>query len=115
MLLLRRLVVIAVLASLLAFPSCAEDKLAPPATNTSALDKLRRLSESGNTQTLLSIDGGIGPTTVSAAAEAGARMFVVGSAIFDSNDYVQAIQHLTELAECADRSSSGFVSSSREN
>lgn len=49
---------------------------------------------------VLSIDGGIGPQTIAASAEAGANVFVVGSAIFESPDYRAALSELTSLAEC---------------
>ncbi|HUG93027.1 MAG TPA: ribulose-phosphate 3-epimerase [Planctomycetaceae bacterium] len=65
----------------------------------SALDKLRRLRDRVPRTTLLSIDGGIGPETIGPCARAGARIFAVGSAIFDANDYRRAIEQLRQLAE----------------
>lgn len=64
----------------------------------SALDKLRRLRELVSPSTLLSIDGGIGPSTIAQSAAAGAEMFVVGSAIFDKDDYGRAIADLEATA-----------------
>jgi ribulose-phosphate 3-epimerase len=64
-----------------------------------SLEKLKWLTESSPVETLRSIDGGIASTTIGDAARAGANMFVAGSAIFDSDDYVNAIQSLTEIAE----------------
>lgn len=64
----------------------------------SALDKLRALSDVVEPKTLLSIDGGVGPSTIGAAAAAGASMFVVGSAIFEAADYGPAIEELGRLA-----------------
>jgi ribulose-phosphate 3-epimerase len=62
-----------------------------------ALDKLRRLREWIPQKTLLSVDGGIGPATIGEAAEAGAGVFVVGSAIFDTPDYGDAVRALSGL------------------
>lgn len=59
-----------------------------------SLDKLRRLAPLLGSDRLLSIDGGIGHETIPAAAAAGANQFVVGSAIFDTPDYRQAIENL---------------------
>lgn len=69
----------------------------------SALDKLRWLRSRLPTTTLLSVDGGIEHETVAETAEAGATLFVVGSAIFDRSgphgvDYGRAIEELTEQA-----------------
>lgn len=47
---------------------------------------------------ILSIDGGIGPDTIRAAADVGANVFVAGSAIFDQDDYVSAIADLASRA-----------------
>ena len=49
-------------------------------------------------ETLISIDGGIGPQTISAAAAAGTNVFVAGSSIFDRDDYSAAISEMVELA-----------------
>lgn len=64
-----------------------------------ALDKLRRLQELKNPDTLLSVDGGIGLTTIASAASAGADVFVAGSSIFDQPDYRDAVSQLRETAE----------------
>jgi len=64
----------------------------------SALDKLRRLGGMMGSEALLSIDGGIGPSTIRSAAEAGAHVFVAGSAIFDADDYRSAVEELTGIA-----------------
>ena len=63
-----------------------------------ALDKVRRLREEVGPDLVVSIDGGIGPQTIAAAAEAGADLFVVGSAIFDRPDYRDALADLTAVA-----------------
>jgi ribulose-phosphate 3-epimerase len=63
-----------------------------------ALDKVRRLRALAGEDLLLSIDGGVSPVTIGAAAEAGADLFVVGSAIFDTDDYSRAVRDLRTLA-----------------
>ncbi|MCH8830869.1 MAG: ribulose-phosphate 3-epimerase [Planctomycetes bacterium] len=72
----------------------------------SVLEKLRTLREQVGDGTLLSIDGGIGPETIGAAAAAGADIFVAGSAIFDSSNYESAIAGLRESASATLQSSS---------
>ncbi len=59
-----------------------------------SLDKVRRLASAIGSDRLLSIDGGIDLDTIPAAAAAGVTQFVVGSAIFDTPDYRQAIDQL---------------------
>lgn len=63
----------------------------------SALDKLRCLRELTPPETLLSVDGGVGPATIADCSAAGATLFVVGSAIFDEDDYGTAMHELTKL------------------
>lgn len=63
-----------------------------------SLDKLHRIDELIGPETLLAIDGGIGPSTIGKAARAGAEVFVVGSAIFEADDYGSAIEELRGLA-----------------
>ena len=67
-------------------------------TAHSKLKKLRPLMRPG---TLLSVDGGIDPTTIGPAAEAGAQLFVAGSAIFDQADYEEAMSGLLCAADGA--------------
>ncbi|PMJ80538.1 ribulose-phosphate 3-epimerase [Vibrio splendidus] len=67
------------------------------------LDKLRsirtRINESGR-NVRLEVDGGVKVNNIKEIAEAGADMFVAGSAIFDSEDYQQAIDSMrAELAQ----------------
>ncbi len=63
-----------------------------------ALDKVRALREVADDETLIAIDGGIGPETISPCAAAGVDLYVAGSAIFDSTDYQVAIDELRSLA-----------------
>ena len=46
----------------------------------------------------IEMDGGIAPNTISMAAEAGANIFVAGSAVYGSDDYAKTIAKLRELA-----------------
>ena len=62
-----------------------------------SLDKLRRVAQLVSPDTLVSIDGGVEPSTIGCAAVAGANVFVVGSVIFDAPDYDLAINKLREL------------------
>jgi ribulose-phosphate 3-epimerase len=62
------------------------------------LEKVTRIAELRNTEMLISIDGGIDSKTIAAAAEAGADVFVAGSAIFEATDYAAAISDLRERA-----------------
>lgn len=65
----------------------------------SSLEKVRAVRQMFGEKVLISIDGGIGTKTIAAAAEAGAEVFVAGSAIFDQPDYRTAINELRQLAE----------------
>lgn len=47
----------------------------------------------------IEVDGGISEHTISEVAEAGANIFVAGSAVYGSNDYEQTITSLKKLAE----------------
>ena len=72
----------------------------------SALEKLRaarqRIEESGRTDIRLEVDGGVKVDNIRAVAQAGADMFVAGSAIFGAEDYAQRIQAMRrELAAVA--------------
>lgn len=71
------------------------------------LDKLRevkqRIEESGR-NIRLEVDGGVKVDNIAAIAEAGADMFVAGSAIFNQPDYATVIQQMRdELASISAR------------
>lgn len=66
-----------------------------------ALEKLKELKTLVSPKTLLSVDGGIGPETIAQTAKAGAKLFVVGSALFDHDDYSSAMKDLTRKASTA--------------
>lgn len=67
------------------------------------LDKLKAVKEKikrSGRNIRLQVDGGVKASNIAEIAEAGADMFVAGSAIFSQNDYKQAIDEMrTELAK----------------
>jgi ribulose-phosphate 3-epimerase len=62
------------------------------------LAKLRRLRELADKRVMLQVDGGINRETIRSCAQAGAGLFVVGSAIFSCDEYGPVLQELTALA-----------------
>jgi ribulose-phosphate 3-epimerase len=68
------------------------------------IPKIRDLRETimkRNLRTAIAVDGGINVKTIKAAAEAGATIFVAGSAVFGSADYGKTIGELRTVAEGA--------------
>ena len=64
-----------------------------------ALEKLRAVrSTNAAKDLLLEVDGGVNGDTIGSCAEAGAALFVVGSAIFRQPDYQEAVARLTQQA-----------------
>jgi ribulose-phosphate 3-epimerase len=66
-----------------------------------AIDKTRRVKamiEERGLQTGIEIDGGVSPATIGPIAEAGANIFVAGSAVFNQADYAREIAELKRLA-----------------
>lgn len=63
-----------------------------------AIPRLKQMRDL-NDSYLLEVDGGINKQTISRCADVGVDMFVVGSAIFNEEDYGSAISQLAELAE----------------
>ena len=57
----------------------------------SRIRALRRIIDDRQLSVLIEVDGGINNTTISQVADAGADVFVAGSAIFGKDDYVKAI------------------------
>jgi ribulose-phosphate 3-epimerase len=67
----------------------------------SSLQKLSRLKKRIDELGLavgIEIDGGISPSTIGEVAEAGANIFVAGSAIYGRDDYSAVIKEMRELA-----------------
>jgi ribulose-phosphate 3-epimerase len=58
------------------------------------LAKLRALRQHPHCDALLEVDGGIAPETIGACAQAGAELFVAGTAIFEREDYRTALGQL---------------------
>ena len=61
----------------------------------------RRRVESGHLTLAIEVDGGINAETIAAAAEAGADVFVAGSAVYAADDPEKAVQKLRERARRA--------------
>ena len=66
--------------------------------NAVALEKFRRLRQLVGDDVMLEVDGGVNRTTIERCAEAGAGYFVVGSAIFGTEDYGPVVRELSQLA-----------------
>lgn len=67
----------------------------------SAIDKircLRQMLDAVNPGAGIEVDGGIGPATIGAVAEAGANIFVAGSAIYGQAEYGPVIRDLRQRA-----------------
>jgi ribulose-phosphate 3-epimerase len=58
----------------------------------------RRLVQTGHLQLFLEVDGGINADTIAEAADAGADVFVAGSAVYGADDPAAAIAGLRALA-----------------
>jgi len=70
----------------------------------SAIDKTRQLKATIDSRGLavgIEIDGGVSPTTIAEIAQAGANIFVAGSAVFGQTDYAKVINELKTLASKA--------------
>ena len=63
-----------------------------------SIEKLREARKLIASETILSVDGGIGTKTIAGCAAVGTDLFVAGSAIFDQSDYGVAVEELTRLA-----------------
>lgn len=63
-----------------------------------ALDKLSQLRQIASPSVVLEVDGGVNGKTIASCSQAGAQLFVVGSAIFHSPDYAAAVQQLSSQA-----------------
>ncbi|MDR1140557.1 MAG: ribulose-phosphate 3-epimerase [Planctomycetaceae bacterium] len=62
-----------------------------------SLDKIRRIRRIANENTFISVDGGIGESTIAAAAAAGANLFVTGTALLGKPDVKKQFQRLKQL------------------
>ena len=71
-------------------PTCCRRSARPAAGSSPATSRLA-----------IEVDGGINADTIVAAAEAGADVFVAGSAVFHADDPDRAVRELRELARKA--------------
>lgn len=62
------------------------------------LTKVAQARQAAGDRLLISIDGGINPQTIGAAAAAGSDLFVAGSSVFDQPDYTEAMCDLHRIA-----------------
>jgi len=62
-------------------------------------DSLKKRIDTLGLQTGIEIDGGISPVTIGRVAEAGANIFVAGSAIYGCEEYAPVIAEMRKLAE----------------
>ena len=72
------------------------------------MPKVRRARErarAGDLQLWIQVDGGVADDTIEQCAEAGADVFVAGSAVYRADDPAQACQRLRELARSSADSS----------
>ena len=69
--------------------------------NPVALEKLQTLRERTGDAVVLEVDGGVNASTIHDCATAGAELFVVGSAIFKTDNYCAAVEQLQQLATVA--------------
>lgn len=60
------------------------------------VEEARNFVDTNGLDTYIEIDGGIGPETIGRARDAGADVFVAGSAIFGTRDPVEAIADLRQ-------------------
>jgi ribulose-phosphate 3-epimerase len=60
--------------------------------------KLRAMLDAVNPYAGIEIDGGVSPKTIKALAEAGANIFVAGSAIYGQPNYATVIEEMKSLA-----------------
>jgi ribulose-phosphate 3-epimerase len=66
------------------------------------LPKVRRARELiGDRAVWVQVDGGVGESTIERCAEAGADVFVAGSAVYSADDPAAAVRNLRERAERA--------------
>jgi ribulose-phosphate 3-epimerase len=62
-------------------------------------DKLKKRIDELGLAIGIEIDGGISPSTIGRVAEAGANIFVAGSAIYGCDEYAPVIAEMRQLAE----------------
>ena len=68
---------------------------------STAIKKVSDVRRRAGPEMLISIDGGIGSQTIAGPAAAGANLFVAGSSIFNTPDYLAAADALRAIARAA--------------
>ena len=69
------------------------------------LQRVRKLIDESDYSIRLEVDGGVGVSNIREIADAGADMFVAGSAIFNSGDYAKTIAEMrSQLGQCPGKS-----------
>ena len=66
---------------------------------TEKVRRLRRMADERGQELEIEVDGGVRASTVGAVAQAGASVFVAGTAVFGAKDYRAAIHDLRDAAE----------------
>jgi ribulose-phosphate 3-epimerase len=66
---------------------------------TEKVRRLRRMADEQGQELEIQVDGGIKPSTVGAVAQAGANVFVAGTAVFGAKDYRAAVKDIRDAAE----------------
>jgi ribulose-phosphate 3-epimerase len=64
-----------------------------------SLDKLRRLRELVGPEPILEVDGGIDAGTAARCADAGATLFVAGTAVFGAPDPAEAVRAISAVVD----------------
>ena len=67
--------------------------------------RARQLVRDGEHRVWVQVDGGVDADTIGRCAEAGADVFVAGSAVYGAGDAAAAVRSLREAAELATQSS----------
>jgi len=62
------------------------------------VQRAREIAARSDGDVWVQVDGGVGPETIERCAEAGANVFVAGSAVFKSDDPAAMVQTLRSLA-----------------
>ena len=63
------------------------------------MEAARNFVESHGLLTDIEVDGGIGPTNIARARDAGANVFVAGSSVFGADDSVEAVRQMRAVLE----------------
>jgi ribulose-phosphate 3-epimerase len=66
---------------------------------TEKVRRLRRMADERGQELEIEVDGGVRASTVGAVAQAGANVFVAGTAVFGAKDYRAAVHDIRDAAE----------------